>query len=138
MVFTKKAFTLSELMVVIAVIAILMAAAVPTFIGARRRSEASACRANLEVIKSAINEWALDNPDTAVANRAVLVSEIDRYISDGFDSLECEVGGRYSQGQGADATWDTTDDVVVTIAADGSIPVPTCSVAAQNAGHSID
>lgn len=124
-------------MVVIVVTAILMAVAVPTFIGARNRSNASACKANMQIIKSAIREWALDNPATAVAAYTVKVSDINSYIDSGFFSLDDPVDGRYSQGQGADATWDTSDDVVVTIAADGTIPNPTCSKSGEFAGHTL-
>ncbi len=122
-----------ELMLVVAISGILMAAAVPTFLGARNNANTNACTANLEIIKSATREWALDNPSLAVATHAILVSEIDGYVDSGFDSLDEPGTGRYSEGQGADATWDTSDDVVVTMDASGNIPNPTCSAGGDHA-----
>ncbi|KKM97447.1 hypothetical protein LCGC14_1167950 [marine sediment metagenome] len=118
-----------ELMVVVAISGILMAAAVPTFLGARNRANANACIANLEIIKSATREWALDNPgdgDLTGATGNVTLGDVDTYIDGGFTSLNEPGTGRYAQSQGADATWDTDDDVVATVA-NGTIADPECS-----------
>ena len=128
MIFNKKAFTLTELMVVIAVSAILMAAAVPTFIGARNRSNASACKANLEIINSAIKEWALDNPDLAVANREITLANINSYIDGGFTSLEEPTDSTNSYYNYMDNDPVAAGaDYVVKINADGTRPDPSCN-----------
>ncbi len=116
-----------ELMVVIAISGILMAAAVPTFLGARNRANANACIANLEIIKSATREWALDNPgdaDLTGATGNVTVGDVDAYIDGGFASLDEPSTGQYW----TDATSDglSNDDSVATVT-NGTIADPECS-----------
>jgi len=57
----KAGFTLVEIMIVVAIIGLLCAIAVPSFLHARARSQQNACINNLRQIDSAINEWALEN-----------------------------------------------------------------------------
>lgn len=54
-------FTLIELMIVIAIIAILAAILVPNFIRARAQSQATACKSNLKNIGTALNMYCTDN-----------------------------------------------------------------------------
>ncbi len=110
----KHGFTLTELMVVVAVAAILMAAAVPTFIGARDRANTNACIANLEIIRSATREWALDNPSDAIAGHQITVAELDGYIDSGFASLKEPTTGNY--------------DTLPLLDVNGNIPNPECSI----------
>lgn len=62
-----KAFTLVEIMIVVAIIGILIAIAVPGFIRAREVSRRNACQENLVKIDAAKQEWALEEnqPGTA-------------------------------------------------------------------------
>ena len=57
----KRAFTLVEIMIVVLIIGILLAIAVPNFIRAREQSRAKACSANLKQIDSAVQQYAMDN-----------------------------------------------------------------------------
>jgi len=52
----KKGFTLVEIMIVVAIIAILAAVAIPNFVKYRRNSQASACVSNLKQIQGAIEQ----------------------------------------------------------------------------------
>lgn len=62
-----KGFTLVEIMIVVLIIGILLAIAVPNFIRARETSRAKACVANLKQIESAKEQWAMDNKQTNTA-----------------------------------------------------------------------
>ena len=58
---TRAGFTLVEIMIVVLIIGILMAIAVPNFIRARESSRRSSCVANLKQIDSAKEQFAMDN-----------------------------------------------------------------------------
>ena len=60
----KKGFTLVEIMIVVAIIGLLAAIAIPNFIKARQTAEKQACIANLKQIQGAVQVWALDNNKT--------------------------------------------------------------------------
>jgi type II secretion system protein G len=57
----RKGFTLVEIMIVVAIIGLLAAIAIPNFVKARQTAEKQACIANLKQIQGAIQVWALDN-----------------------------------------------------------------------------
>jgi general secretion pathway protein G len=56
-----KGFTLVEMMVVTAIMASILAIAMPSFTQARDTSKAKACQHNLRQILSAKERWAMDN-----------------------------------------------------------------------------
>ena len=59
---TKRAgFTLVEIMIVVAIIALLAAIAVPGFLRARKRSQASKILNDLRMISGAIDQYAIEN-----------------------------------------------------------------------------
>ena len=66
--FVKKmrhGFKLVEIMIVVLIIGILLAIAVPNFIRARESSRAKSCVATLKQIDSAKEQWAMDNKKTS-------------------------------------------------------------------------
>ena len=56
----RRGFTLVEIMIVVLIIGVLLAIAVPNFIKARESSRAKSCVANLKQIDSAKEQWAMD------------------------------------------------------------------------------
>ena len=57
----QSGFTLVEIMIVVAIIGLLAAIAIPNFVKARAASQKSACVANLKQIEGAKATWALEN-----------------------------------------------------------------------------
>jgi prepilin-type N-terminal cleavage/methylation domain-containing protein len=79
----KSGFTLVEIMIVVAIIGLLAAIAIPNFVKARSASQKSACIANLKQIHGATATWAMEkkknNSDTPVASD---LFGADSYIRD--------------------------------------------------------
>ena len=60
----RGGFTLVEIMIVVAIIALLAAIAVPGFLRARKRSQASRIINDLRLIDSAVDQYAIENNKT--------------------------------------------------------------------------
>jgi len=95
----QEGFTLIEVMIVILIIAVLLAIAIPNFIRSRESSRAKACLANLRQIETAKEQWAMHNRKNAddTPTAADLVSEFMKGPAD--NTLpECPAGGTYTIG----------------------------------------
>jgi len=69
-------------MIVVAIIGLLAAIAIPNFVRARTTAQQNACIANLKQIKGAIEQWALENKKKAdAAVTAADVSGAGLYIA---------------------------------------------------------
>ena len=68
----KSGFTLVEIMIVVAIIGLLAAIAIPNFVKARATAQKNACIANMKQIDGAVQQWALE--EKKVATDAVLVT----------------------------------------------------------------
>jgi prepilin-type N-terminal cleavage/methylation domain-containing protein len=71
-------FTLVEIMIVVAIIALLAAIAVPGFVRARKRSQASKVLNDLRLIDGAVDQYAIENGKTS--GQAVAVSDWTNYL----------------------------------------------------------
>ena len=101
---SSKGFTLVEIMIVVAIIGILIAIAVPGFVRARTASRARACQENLSKIDGAKEQWALENnaaPGAAVAAADIFATDGTSYVKADpatFLTDGCPGGGAYTVG----------------------------------------
>jgi len=93
----RSGFTLVEIMIVVAIIGLLAAIAIPNFVKARTSAQRSACIANMKQMNGAKSTWALENKKTGgdVPPDGELFGA-DKYIA---KKPECPAGGAYTVGQ---------------------------------------
>ena len=86
---TRKAgFTLVEIMIVVGIIGLLAALAIPNFIKARTTSKKNVCINNLRQIDSAIQQWAMEKKQGV--NATVTESDVTPYLK---NAVSCPSGG---------------------------------------------
>ena len=81
----KTGFTLVEIMIVVAIIGLLAAIAIPNFVRARATAQTNACINNLRIIDAAMNQYALESGlktgSTIAAPTTTLMTYIGRQSS---------------------------------------------------------
>jgi prepilin-type N-terminal cleavage/methylation domain-containing protein len=94
--YQKSGFTLVEIMIVVAIIGLLAAIAIPNFMHARARSQATACINNLRQIDSAVQQFCLDKG--LHAGDIVNLSDVSSYIKLNANSSipGCPASGTYT------------------------------------------
>ncbi len=79
---TKHAgFTLVEIMIVVAIIALLAAIAVPNFLRSRKRSQATQVLEDLRIIDGAIDLYSIENNKTN--GNAIVWADVQLYLKNG-------------------------------------------------------
>ena len=89
-------FTLVEIMIVVAIIGLLAAIAIPNFVRARTTSQTNACINNLRQLDGAVQQWALEQKQAAGAT--VGLTDIQPYIklTSGGALPACPAAGTYA------------------------------------------
>lgn len=97
----NQGFTLVEIMIVVAIIAILAAVAIPNFLKYRQNSQAAACVSNLKQIEAAAEQAKMAGTTPSAISDLVGAT---KYIK---NEPKCPAGGKYDLG--TDATGPTCD-----------------------------
>ena len=88
-------FTLVEIMIVVAIIGLLAAIAIPSFVKARNTSQQNACINNLRQIDGAKEQWAMAAKQSD--GDSVTTDDVNDYIK-GDTTPTCPGGGTYTYG----------------------------------------
>jgi prepilin-type N-terminal cleavage/methylation domain-containing protein len=119
---TKRAgFTLVEIMIVVAIIALLAAIAVPGFLRARKRSQASKILNDLRMIDSAVDQYAIETgkksgDPIAVSDWTNYVKKDSNLFTTGQDLFGDDYGTQTVDSLPAapNAAWNALSDVADT------------------------
>lgn len=92
----KKGFTLVEIMIVVAIIGIIIAIAVPAFLRARENARGRACQENLSKIDGAKEQYAIEKKlghNASVSMAQLVNTDGTGYIK---STPNCPAGGDYT------------------------------------------
>ncbi len=102
----KLGFTLVEIMIVVAIIGLLAAIAIPSFVKARNTSQQNACINNLRQIDGGKEQWAMAEKKSDGDD--VVTDDVNDYIK-GDTTPTCPGGGTYTYGKiGSDPSCSIT------------------------------
>ena len=114
-------FTLVEIMIVVAIIGLLAAIAIPNFVRARSRSQATACISNLRQIDNTVQQLAIE--------KGLSVGDVVVYPDDLLPFIKVNSAGTLPQCP-ANGTY--------TLSPVGAIPQVTCSLSTLALPHRLE
>jgi prepilin-type N-terminal cleavage/methylation domain-containing protein len=85
---TRRAFTLTELMIVVGIIGLLAAISIPNYVRASTQSQKNVCINNLRQIDIATQQWAMENK--VAVSATVAFPDISSYLK---YAVVCPAGG---------------------------------------------
>ena len=89
----KSGFTLVEIMIVVAIIGLLAAIAIPNFVKARESAQLNSIFNNLRILEGAKDQWALENKK-GTGDPVANVSTLSDYLKGG--TIKAVVGETYT------------------------------------------
>ena len=91
----REGFTLVEIMIVVAIIGLLAAIAIPNFVKNRQTAQKNACANNLRLIDAGKEQWAIETGQGDAVT--VATTGVDAYLK-GSTSPACPAKGTYNYG----------------------------------------
>jgi prepilin-type N-terminal cleavage/methylation domain-containing protein len=126
--FRNRGFTLIEIMIVVAIIGLLAAIAIPNFVNASVKAKRTACVQNLKQIEGAKQQWSLES--RAGQNATPTPAQIQPYL------------GRGSAGTLPTCPADSANTFATSYSINDVQSAPTCliqpGVAGDTTGHHLD
>jgi len=93
----RKGFTLVEIMIVVAIIALLASIAIPNLLTARKTANDAAAKAELQTIQTAIENYAIDNGNySGGATQTNLAYLVSTYLRDDVVSNSPKAGHTFT------------------------------------------
>jgi prepilin-type N-terminal cleavage/methylation domain-containing protein len=83
----KKAFTLIEILIVVAILGLIAAIGIPSFIGSRDAANDNIKEMNVSAVNAAKEQWAIINNKSA--GESVTWNDISGYIGGGITNQSC-------------------------------------------------